>query len=105
MHEFYFLARASSGLASFLTNLDCSHPRKREDQSISIPPATYPMTHIPPPQAARLGIPGGLWRLVDAVVKGGALRTPEGAAELFPPVEIAPPSDTPLDKDTAAVLR
>lgn len=39
------------------------------------------------------------------MVQGGALQTAEGAAELFPPVEVAMPSDIPLDDETAAVLR
>eukprot|EP00903_Cladosiphon_okamuranus_P010739 g10150.t1 len=56
-------------------------------------------------QAARLGIPTEVWRLVDSVVEGGALQTAEGAAELFPPAEVPMPSDIPLDDDTAAVLR
>lgn len=56
-------------------------------------------------QAGRLGIPAELWRLVDAVKRGGGLNTPERAAELFPPVEIAMPSDIPLDEQTAAILR
>lgn len=56
-------------------------------------------------QAVRLGIPVELWRLVDALIRAGALKSPESAAELFPPVEIAPPPDTPLDDETAAVLR
>lgn len=56
-------------------------------------------------QAARLGVPAEVWRLVDSVVEGGALQTAEGAAELFPPVEVSMPSDIPLDDDTAAVLR
>ena len=56
-------------------------------------------------QAARLGIPAEVWRLVDSVVEGGALQTAERAAELFPPVEVAMPSDVPLDDETAVVLR
>ncbi|CAM9113698.1 unnamed protein product [Ectocarpus sp. 13 AM-2016] len=56
-------------------------------------------------QAARLGIPVELWRLVDSVIGSGALQTAEGAAELFPPVETAMPPDVPLDDQTAAVLR
>ena len=56
-------------------------------------------------QAGRLGIPIVLWRLVDAVIGGGALLDANIAAELFPPGQIAPPPDTPLDEQTAAVLR
>lgn len=39
------------------------------------------------------------------MVEGGALQTAERAAELFPPVEVAMPSDVPLDDETAVVLR
>ncbi|CAM9504238.1 unnamed protein product [Laminaria digitata] len=56
-------------------------------------------------QAGRLGIPIVLWRLVDAVIRGGALLDANDAAALFPPGQIAPPPDTPLDEQTAAVLR
>lgn len=56
-------------------------------------------------QAGRLGIPIVLWRLVDAVIRGGALLDANNAAALFPPGQIAPPPDTPLDNPTAAVLR
>lgn len=56
-------------------------------------------------QAERLGIPAELWRLVDSVIQGGALQTAEGAAELFPSMEVDMPSDIPLDDETAAVLR
>lgn len=57
------------------------------------------------PQAGRLGIPIVLWRLVDAIIRGGALLDANKAAELFPLGQIAPPPDTPLDDQTNAVLR
>lgn len=56
-------------------------------------------------QAARLGIPLELWRLVDSVIKRGALQAPEEAVNLFPPGEVLPPPDVPLDDQTTAVLR
>ena len=39
------------------------------------------------------------------MIRGGALQDANKAAELFPPGQIAPPDDTPLDDETKAVLR